>query len=123
MNQPPVILPRQRVDISLPQEPNIVSLLQLLDRTRIMSDFQVVHLDRPHISVPSAHRLDLTLAPQLMRNCGRGDAQRQQYQKDRNHQPQQEKALLSNPHMLAIASFRSAQSVLINIKHFASTLH
>jgi hypothetical protein len=97
MDQPPIRLPSQRIHILLPQKPDIVRLLQLLNRSRIAAELPVVHLDRPHILVPTPNRLHLTLPPQILRHLRSRHTQHQQHQEDRHHHPQQRKPLLTPP--------------------------
>jgi hypothetical protein len=95
LDQPPVSLPRHRVNIPLPQIPNVIRLIQLLHRSRIVPELLVVELNRPDILIPPVHRLHLTLPPQIARHRRRRHPQHQQDDEDRNHQPQQQETLLT----------------------------
>jgi hypothetical protein len=97
LDQPPVSLAGQRIDILLPQKPDIVRLLQLIHRSRIMSELPVVKLNRSHILIRAVLRLNLALTSQRPRNLRRSRSQNQQDQKDGNDQPHEHVTLLIVP--------------------------
>jgi hypothetical protein len=75
VDQPPIRLTGQWIDILLPQKPDIVGLLQLLDRARIVVPIPPeVHADRPGVLVGAMHRLHLPFPAQLHRNLRSSDA-------------------------------------------------
>jgi hypothetical protein len=74
VDQPPVIFARHRIDIALPQEANVVRLLQLINRAGIVTELPVVQPDRAHILLAPVHRLHLAIALQRLGHLRRRHA-------------------------------------------------
>jgi len=67
VDQPPVVLARDGVLVSLAQKADLVGLFKLLDVRRVGAELLVIKLDRAPVLQSALHRLLLLVALDLLR--------------------------------------------------------
>lgn len=93
MNNPPVVFPGKRIQISLTKKTLIIGLQQLIDGIRITPILPVVDTDSLRILHAAVHSLDLFVTAQIGRHSGDGNRKGKENQREHKEHGKQQKPL------------------------------